>query len=131
MREANLQQHAENMSVDGRVHILHDPEHKYTLAYIITGADDNSITACAAGAFCSSRDMFCKKKGRTIATGRLVNLDHTFRTEDFRGQCGYGAVTSGDLLLDCAMPVRAEQWRWVDAQVVEAMNVDKFDDIPW
>lgn len=118
MNEQQLKQQAQDLSVDGRVHILHDNKgQQYTLAYVITGQDSNSITVCAAGAFCSSRDMFCKQKGRLISMGRLVNLDHKFRTEDFRGQNGYGPITSGELILYCPMPTRAEQWRWVDRQV--------------
>lgn len=132
MNEKQLKQEAEQLSVDQRVHILHDKKHhKYTVAYVITGADDDTITVRASGAFCSERDMFCKKTGRLISMGRLVNEPSVVSQEEQRGQCGIGPIATGTLLLDTAMPVRAEQWRWVDQQVIEAMNLDEFDDVPW
>ena len=50
---------------------IRDVSHQTTVAYKIVHHTQNRISILYAAAFCSPKDQFTKKLGRTIATGRL------------------------------------------------------------
>lgn len=50
---------------------------RMTLAMIVTPTPDDELVANVGLSFCSPKDQFCRKTGRTIAEGRLSKGKHT------------------------------------------------------
>lgn len=105
-RESYLDQELLKLSKDGAVHVVHSADHNMTVSYIIIMHPiimhpRGGLVAIAHVAKRNPKDNFCRRIGRLISKGRLLQ-------------------SRGRRHVDIdSIPTTADEWRALDRRVLE------------